>query len=170
MTTSPLSNSPSTSETPPLPKAPQRLDSRAKTLWRVSLIISAVIAFPVLAGIVSLAFSDTLLVILVSIVALMTIGTIILLPELRWRRWRYQVHAHEIELHHGLVWRTCTVVPLTRVQHVDVRQGPLERGFGLSAVVFHTAAEEHKIPALDKNEANSVRNQIATLTRSLDDI
>jgi membrane protein YdbS with pleckstrin-like domain len=40
-------------------------------------------------------------------------------------------------------WRTVVNVPRSRVQHTDVSQGPLERRFGLGALVVYTAGTDH---------------------------
>ena len=70
------------------------------------------------------------------------------MPELRWRRWRYEVRDEEIDLRHGTVRITRTLVPMLRVQHVDTTQGPLDQALKLATVVVHTAAGATIIPAL----------------------
>ena len=71
------------------------------------------------------------------VVAIVAIGVV---PELRWARWRYEVRDEEIDLRHGTVRITRTLVPMLRVQHVDTTQGPLDQALGLATVVVHTAA------------------------------
>jgi membrane protein YdbS with pleckstrin-like domain len=39
----------------------------------------------------------------------------------------------------GLIWRSEVLVPRTRVQHLDLERGPIERRFGLATLVVHTA-------------------------------
>ena len=63
-----------------------------------------------------------------------------LVPELRWSRWRYEVRDEEIDLSHGTLRMTRTLVPMLRVQHVDTTQGPIDQALGLATVVVHTAA------------------------------
>jgi hypothetical protein len=59
---------------------------------------------------------------------------------------------------------------MQRVQHVDTHRGVLEQLLGLSSVVFHTAAGANGIPALDTAEAAALRDRIALLTRTDDDL
>lgn len=87
------------------------------------------------------------------------------LPEIRWRRWRYDVDKHEIDLQSGIIIITRTLVPVKRVQHVDTRQGPILRKFGLSDVTISTAATTHRIPALDDETADRVRDEISKFAR-----
>jgi uncharacterized protein len=89
---------------------------------------------------------------------------------LRWRRWRYEIRPDEVDLQRGIFWISRTLVPLARIQHVDTRQGPLQRRFGLSTVVFYTAAGPNQIPELSTLVAERVRDRIAELTREQDEL
>ena len=72
-------------------------------------------------------------------VAAFAVG-VVAVPELRWSRWRYEVRDEEIDLRHGTVTITRTLIPMLRVQHVDTTRGPLDQLLGLATVVVHTAA------------------------------
>jgi membrane protein YdbS with pleckstrin-like domain len=91
-------------------------------------------------------------------------------PELRWRRWRWDVGEDDVEIRSGTFTVTHTVVPLRRVQHVDTHQGLLEQALGLATVALHTAAGTNRIPALQESDAASVRDRIAALTRTADEL
>jgi len=91
-------------------------------------------------------------------------------PDLRWRRWRYEIREDEVDLQRGIFWVSRTLVPLARIQHVDTRQGPLQRRFGLATVVFYTAAGPNEIPELSAPVADGVRDRIAELTREQDEL
>jgi uncharacterized protein len=90
--------------------------------------------------------------------------------DLRWRRWRYEIREDEVDLQRGIFWVSRTLVPLARIQHVDTRQGPLQRRFGLATVVFYTAAGPNEIPELSAPVADGVRDRIAELTREQDEL
>ena len=85
------------------------------------------------------------------------------IPRIKWKRWRYDINEHEIELQRGIFIVRRTLVPVNRVQHVDTRQGPVLRHYGLSAVTISTAATTHQIPALDTEGAEEARNRISRL-------
>jgi membrane protein YdbS with pleckstrin-like domain len=90
---------------------------------------------------------------------------VFLLPPIIWKRWRYSINQNEIDLLRGVFVRTETLIPLSRVQHVDTRQGPLLRWFNLSSVTISTAATTHEIPGLDEIIADRVRREISTYAR-----
>ena len=150
-----------------------RLDPRAKLLWRVT---GAIQAAPILAGgafgsyaLVSWVEAPLYLAVLPVLGAIaLAVLFIFVLPPLLWRRWRYEIRPLEVDLQRGLLRVTRTLVPMTRVQHVDTRRGPLQRRLGLSTVVFYTAAGPNEIPQRAKETAAEVRDRIAELTRTAD--
>lgn len=95
--------------------------------------------------------------------------SIIWIPYLSWKNWRYSINQKEIDLKHGVLVKTRTLIPLSRVQHVDTRQGPLLRHYHLSSVTISTAATTHEIPGLDQVLADRVRRQISTYARLAED-
>lgn len=64
-------------------------------------------------------------------------------PPLRYRHTSYRLDADGIRIRRGVVWRSVTSVPQSRVQHTDVSQGPLERTFGLATLIVHTAGTQN---------------------------
>ncbi|MNC77824.1 Bacterial membrane flanked domain protein [compost metagenome] len=54
---------------------------------------------------------------------------------------------------------------MVRIQHVDMKQGPVMRKYRVAAITFSTAAGVHEIPGLDLDTAEAVRNRIVELAR-----
>ncbi|CAA9515362.1 MAG: hypothetical protein AVDCRST_MAG13-3038 [uncultured Solirubrobacteraceae bacterium] len=102
--------------------------------------------------------------------ALVVVWRVAVVPSLRWRRWRWELYDEELDLRHGLVTEVRTIVPVSRVQHVEVRRTPLASSLGLSEVVVHTAAGTTEVPAMDERDAVAVRDRIADLARVPDDL
>ena len=148
------------------PEPSRRLASPARWLWRaqgLGVTVAALIA----AGVLSEQAGGAVWMLLPFVVAVVAIG---LVPELRWARWRYEVRDEEIDLRHGTVRITRTLVPMLRVQHVDTTQGPLDQLLGLATVVVHTAAGATTIPALEEAHAGRLRDRIAALARTADEL
>ncbi|QYJ16683.1 hypothetical protein Rxycam_02518 [Rubrobacter xylanophilus DSM 9941] len=153
----------------------ERLDPRAKTLWRLSGFLEML---PVVAAGLGLGWAvarygdQPLAVAAVPVLATLAVAFVnaLVLPELRWRRWRYEIREGEVDLQHGVLWVVRTLVPFARIQHVDTRSGPLQRRFGLATVVFYTAAGPNRIPELSAPVAAEVRERIAALTRERDEL
>lgn len=88
---------------------------------------------------------------------------IIFLPSLRYRFWRYGLRSEELYLERGILNRVRTIVPLRRIQHLDVSQDVLEREFDLGKLIVHTAgsrSSEVVLPGLNYDEAQSLRDTL----------
>ena len=87
----------------------------------------------------------------------------------RLRHQRWTLDAAGLWLRQGRLWWRETRVPISRVQHVDIKHGPLERRFGLATLVVHTAAVQLSgitVRGLDDADAQHLRD---TLAKQLDD-
>jgi membrane protein YdbS with pleckstrin-like domain len=69
-------------------------------------------------------------------------------PPVDFRHHSYRVDDLGIEIRRGVIWRTVINVPRSRVQHIDVSQGPIERRFGLGGVSIYTAGTEYAMVPL----------------------
>jgi membrane protein YdbS with pleckstrin-like domain len=59
----------------------------------------------------------------------------------RYAGYRAHVHAGQgVVLHDGVWWRSEAWVPIARLQHIDVSQGPLDRRWGMAALTLQTAS------------------------------
>lgn len=84
-----------------------------------------------------------------------------LLRYLGFRIKGYAVRQHDLMYRRGLLFRSVTVVPFTRIQHSEVEQGLIERQFGLSSLSVFTAGGSQSdlaIPGLKKEDAERIRN------------
>lgn len=150
-----------------------KLSHDAIKAWRVSLsilIIFLVLGLFFLWGYKLLSpeagfFSTWTLIAITLTLVVITGLAIFFIPEIRWRRWSYEVDEHEIDLQSGIFIITRTLVPIKRVQHVDTRQGPILRSYNLADVTISTAATTHRIPALNEEVADQVRDQISKFAR-----
>ena len=96
-------------------------------------------------------------------VVLVALWLIIRVPLRRYQARGYQLGADRLRVVRGLLFRKDTVVPFGRVQHIDVHQGPLERGYGLATLVLHTAGTHNAsvtLPGLAHADASAMREQI----------
>jgi membrane protein YdbS with pleckstrin-like domain len=156
-----------TSEPPVTPEPAHRLSPTARWLWRAQGVMATVLAL--IAGGILRSDAPGGAVWLLLPVAVLAIGAGVV-PELRWSRWRYEIRDGEIDLRHGTVTVTRTLIPMLRVQHVDTTRGPLDQLLGLATVAIHTAAGRTTIPALDEEHAGRLRDRIATLARTADEL
>ncbi|SJZ93483.1 PH domain-containing protein [Novilysobacter spongiicola] len=94
-------------------------------------------------------------------------GLWLALKQYRHTTWRLDPQG--LALRRGRLWQRETRVPMTRVQHLDIKRGPLQRRRGLSTLIVHTAGTRHSavtVPHLDADDAERLRD---TLGRQIDD-
>lgn len=94
---------------------------------------------------------------------------VLIAPGRSYRALGYRFDADELQVARGVWTRIETLVPLDRVQHIDVSQGPLERTFGVSRLVLHTAGTMNSLvvlPGLGRDAAEAMRDTIRAQIRS----
>ena len=69
-------------------------------------------------------------------------------PRLRYRVHRWEVTAEAVYTLTGWLTRTWTLVPISRIQTVDVTRGVVQQLFGLSTVVVLTASSQGTVRML----------------------
>ena len=96
-------------------------------------------------------------------VLLVALWLIVRAPLRRYHARGYQMGGDRLRVVRGLIFRSDTVVPFGRVQHIDVHQGPVERGYGLATLVLHTAGNHNAsvaLPGLGRDDALAMREEI----------
>ena len=84
-------------------------------------------------------------------------------PPIAYRHTAYRVDAQGIEIRRGVNWRVVINVPRSRVQHIDVSQGPVERKYGLGTLVIYTAGTDHakvELAGLEHGRALRIREHL----------
>jgi hypothetical protein len=84
-------------------------------------------------------------------------------PRLRHRAWGFALRPEELYTEHGVLNHVRTVVPLRRIQHVDVSQDLIEREYALGRLVVHTAGSRSSdvvVPGLPLSEAERIRDEV----------
>ena len=105
--------------------------------------------------------------ILIGITAISVLGTIwsFISPILLYKNWRYDVDEEFLQLKSGVLNEVHQLVPMTKIQSVATKQGPLLRKYGLCSISIETMGSSHSIPALPKEVAIELRNQIAQFAK-----
>jgi len=149
-----------------------QLSPKIKRVWRLSDTIWLTLALfvpAVIFGLVYLAsFEFWSLAVALAFLALFVLGVIIfivVIPPIRYVRWRYELSEDFLDIARGIIWKKRFIIPFIRVQNTDTQQGPILRAFGLASVTVSTAAGNHSIPGLDSQTAEQLRDRAAELAR-----
>lgn len=145
-----------------------KLNKKVVSVWRIGGIITTLtIAVLIAACIVPLGlFMESWSpwwIIGVIVLALYFIIDVIVIPAVRYNRWRFDVTESEIDIYYGIIVRKRIIIPLVRVQFTDTKQGPIKKAFGLAEVTINTAGGEKTIPGLLDEDADALRDKVARL-------
>ncbi len=130
--------------------------------WVVLWVAAAVADQMLLAGTPVYGLPSTALPIL----ALISLATA---PQRIYSRLRYRLSTRFLQVMRGWLIHTDTIVPLVRVQHLDVTRGPLDKMFGTATLVVHTAGTHNSIvslPGLSPERAAEIRDIIREHVRT----
>ena len=159
-----------------LPTGPRALPPAALTHMRIRAFLRVLITggLATAAGIgLAVGFPESSLPIglrfaLPFVLPLLLFVHALIMPKQRWKRARWSVDATTIVWRHGVIFQVENTVPRSRVQHIEVTQGPLQRKFGLAALVIYTAGERlHAvtIAGMHAEEARALRSTLLERVR-----
>jgi membrane protein YdbS with pleckstrin-like domain len=137
----------------------RQLDRRVLVMWWTIGALCAggvIVASVVLVGFFDVDAAGAVAVSLVGVAAAAIV------PPLRYRRWRYEVREHDALISRGALFYVQQLIPFDRIQFVESRQGPLDRVFGISAVILYTAAgKAAHVPGLSAAQAEGLRDELS---------
>lgn len=88
-----------------------------------------------------------------------------IIPQMKYARFQYELFDDELEIQSGLIFLSNVLVPMVRVQHVELESGPLMRKYDLASVSIVTAATTHRISGLKQPEAQQLKRRIGILAK-----
>lgn len=151
----------------PISEPKQRLSKDAIKIWIISETIMNGIGYILLGGLFFLdhlyKWTDWIGWILICITILCLLFTVYsyIRPFLLYKNWRYDVDEEFLQLKSGAINEVHQLVPMTKIQSVATKQGPLFRKYGLRSLSIITMGSTHVIPVLPNEVAIELRNQIA---------
>lgn len=84
-------------------------------------------------------------------------------PVLAYKASGYAMDEDVLLIKSGVWWQVVHLLPRSRLQHVDLKSGPIERKFGLATLVLHTAgthAAHLTLSALPQEDAQRLRDAL----------
>ena len=162
---SPQSRPAATDKEPPTSSS---LNPKIVTVWMIENAITlGTLLIAVSAGAIALGSytnAPKLLLLLVWLVVLtIFLSRLFWFPKREFQRWSYQLDDQTLELRYGVIWQKTVAIPMSRLQHVDLQRGPLDRHYKLSSLEVHTAGTRnasHQIPGLEPDRAVALRDEL----------
>jgi len=141
----------------------------ALTIYRQLYNLVNLIIYAVIFGLGAVLFNaqvdpefwDGLTYLPVAWMVLYYVGLSILTPfQVRIHGWSEQ--SDDLFIRSGAIFRNYTAIPYGRLQFVNVKQGPLQRKFGLADLTITTAGASETIYGLPVREATRLRDDLSS--------
>lgn len=154
---------------PRLREPRERVSARAPLVWTVTALlrtvaVAAALVFAVLAwGLFAMPWWGWLGY------AVVAVGYVAAMPAVRYRVHRWECTEDAVYTQTGWLTRERRIAPMSRVQTVDVEQGPLSRLVGLAEVTVTTAsaAGPVRIEGLDLPVATRLVDELTRRTSAV---
>lgn len=138
---------------------------------KVMRISAAFLALIPLTGAAVLEFAQlTVFGLFIIPVALLAAWSVLILPGRRYAHWGYALADDRLRVERGYLFYSDTVVPLGRIQHIDVDQGPIMRRYDLATLTVHTAGNHGasvSLPGLRHDDAVVMRDAIREYIKAM---
>ncbi|MCQ4638240.1 PH domain-containing protein [Anaerovorax odorimutans] len=144
-----------------------KLDKKAITSWRIGRAISFVILLLICcalwAGSIFIPQTEPyrwILQLVLGLLMLYKLLGILIYPLIEYRQWGYYITEDKVDIRHGIFFVTNTIIPIIRIQHITVSQGPINRRMGLYGVEMSLASNSFKIECLAKEVADEIAENL----------
>lgn len=151
----------------------QSLPQRAERVYMITGALAGAF-FSLGGGLVPLLISDRpawnkLIIAMLLVIVFAAIG--IRWGRLRWRHTAWRLDETGLWVRRGRLFFSEILVPRSRVQHLDLERGPIERRFGLATLVVHTAGtRNHALRQSGFDEAEAITLRDALLPKAERDV
>lgn len=144
-----------------------KLDRKAITSWRLGRAISFCISLLICGGIVigaefipGFAAWRWITFLVLGLFLLYKLMGILIFPMIEYRQWGYYITEDKVDIRHGIFLVTNTIIPIIRIQHITISQGPVNRRLGLYQVEISLASSSFTIKGLGKGVADEIAENL----------
>lgn len=150
-----------------IPIPTERISPKAITVWRIQDLIFYSFTLLLFSALLFLThyyhwfdWIRILLLITIGIIILQTVYKLSLHPILLQKTWRYSINMDYVQIRHGIFHTFHTIIPMSRIEFVNTKQGPVLRRFDLTKMTIGTITSTMEIPAIPEDDAKKLREQI----------
>ncbi|OUC79914.1 PH domain-containing protein [Gordonia lacunae] len=157
---------------PTLREPANRVDPRAKTLWRIGPLVLGVFGV-VAAVVVAVVVGEGrwIAALAAAVIAVLTAAYTAVVPQWRYRFHRWEVSDDAVYSQSGWFVRHRVIIPIARIQVVDTEAGPIEQFLGLATLTVTTASSAGTIhiAGLEAGVARAIAADLTIRTQAFTD-
>ena len=148
-----------------------RLSDKAIVYWRVEELITLIVTVLIFGGLLGCAlywdWSKWFVYVFMTLLVLCIVTTVVGLCTLqrKFHHWTYSYDDHFFYIREGIWTKRLVMLPFEKMQAVTLIEGALLNQFNLAAIELQAIEKEYRVPALDKQVALTIQQELAELTR-----
>lgn len=136
-----------------------RMDKRFKNYKRCKLIIGFILPVIIL-GIAAIYANTVWGWSIFAAALLLIIMYVIISPAIGYLRWSYLIGNSRIEIKRGILRKNHSIIPISKIQHISVKSGPLMNVFSLATVLIYTAGGVYAIKGLTAQKSYEICDKL----------
>ena len=137
-------------------------------------LVGALLPLPAwLAGVFRLDFGFAAKLAILVVAMLAVSAFVAWIQHRRWLSTAWRLDARGLQVRRGRMFHREILVPRSRVQHLDIERGPIERHYGLATLTVHTAGTRlHALrqPGFLDADAVALRDALVPASARNDDV
>lgn len=143
-----------------------KLSIKAKKSWFIGRVIATIVLLGILFGLkYFLKYQlkvqwinkyEFYVNISITIILIVLLLNIFIYPIIEYKQWRYIITEDKIDFSEGIYFIKRTIIPISRIQHIKVNEGPINRFLKLANIEIVTAGGIHKIPNIELEQAERI--------------
>lgn len=94
------------------------------------------------------------------IILVLTILSAIISPYFRFHRYRYKLDDDSMEIIEGYIFVSHQIVPIERIQNLQLQQGPIDRMFGVAKMTITTGGGDVTVRFVSKDVATAMSDSL----------
>ncbi len=142
-----------------------KLEKNALGCMYVATGLTALVALLVMtaAGLYFDIFKYSPVLVSFVIVAVLIILSAVISPYFRFHRYRYRLDDDSMEIIEGYIFVSHHIVPIERIQNLQLQQGPIDRMFGVAKMTITTGGGDITVRFVSKDLAEGMSEGLKTM-------
>ncbi len=101
----------------------------------------------------------------IAIIMIILLLNTFLYPIIEYKQWKYLITDDKVDFTEGIYSTSRIIIPIIRIQHIKVEQGPINRIFNLANIQIVTAGGSHIIPNIEMEKAEEISEYLKNKIR-----
>lgn len=140
----------------------KKLEKNALGCMYMATIVVSAITMAILSGVV-ICFDllrIKLILVIYAIIMVVAVLNVFISPYFRYHRYRYKLDEDALEVIEGYIFVSHNIVPIERIQNIELQQGPIDRMFGVSKMTITTGGGEETVRFVSKEVAGIMSDKL----------